>query len=228
MRSMCGVESPVSVSKPSRRSPSLKTNCAGSRASCGTGYGWTSQVADRKRRMAVDQAHARHHRTGWPNATERAVGEIHRQIVTASEARHAACVIVMLVRDEDGGEIGGLEPQAPEPHHRFARLKPQSTRIRVVPDSTMSPLPSLPLPSEAKRITSLQLLVKQRQDPVRGRRLLPHALLVEDVDLGALAHVFHVHPILLLSSACRCCSRIEAARASRLFSALLLSISGSM
>ncbi|MNC91335.1 hypothetical protein D3C83_75770 [compost metagenome] len=42
MVTICGVAAPASVSTPSVALPSLKTNCAGSRASCGTGYGRTS------------------------------------------------------------------------------------------------------------------------------------------------------------------------------------------
>src|SRR3977135_2355583 len=42
--------------------------------------------------------------------------------------------------------------------------KPQSISTRVVPASTSRPLPSLPLPRQAKR-TLLELILEQRKDP---------------------------------------------------------------
>src|SRR6202790_4960556 len=42
--------------------------------------------------------------------------------------------------------------------------KPQSMSTRVVPASTSRPLPSLPLPRQAKR-TLLELILEQRKDP---------------------------------------------------------------
>src|SRR6187455_656965 len=58
---------------------------------------------------------------------------------------------------------------------------PQSIMTREPPASTTSPLPSLPLPNDAKRISvraSLQLVLEQREDPVARRRLVRRALWV--------------------------------------------------
>src|SRR4051794_35876703 len=94
----------------------------------------------------------------------------------------------------------GARPSLPRRRSVSAMLKPQSTRMRVAPDSTMRPLPSLPLPIDAKRInlSSLQLIVKQREDAIRGGRTLRRAVLVEHVHFGALAFIFHQHAILLV------------------------------
>src|SRR6187455_2508374 len=58
---------------------------------------------------------------------------------------------------------------------------PQSIMTREAPASTTSPLPSLPLPNDAKRISPralLELVLEERQDPVARRRLVRRALRV--------------------------------------------------
>src|ERR1700730_2466721 len=49
--------------------------------------------------------------------------------------------------------------------------KPQSISTRVAPASTRRPLPSLPLPRQAKR-TLLELILEQREDPFAVRRIV--------------------------------------------------------
>ena len=67
----------------------------------------------------------------------------------ASEACHAADVIVVLVRDDDRGQMFGRNAEAASRRVTSDKPNPQSSRMRVVRTSTISALPWLPLPSEA-------------------------------------------------------------------------------
>jgi hypothetical protein len=66
-------------------------------------------------------------------------------------------MVVMLVGYQDGVDRGGLYIASGETLKGVAQSKAQSARMRVPSTSTNRPLPSLPLPSDAKRITSDQL-----------------------------------------------------------------------
>src|SRR5450432_258168 len=74
---------------------------------------------------------------------------------------------------------------------------PQSIMMRVEPASTTSPLPSLPLPIEAKRINDLhrfallELVLEQREDLLARRRFVGDAariLHADDADRGCLGN----------------------------------------
>src|SRR4029453_5141132 len=68
---------------------------------------------------------------------------------------------------------------------------PQSIRMRVVPASTTRPLPSLPLPIEAKRTASglLQLVLEQRQDFLARGRAVGHATRILHADNAVLCRL---------------------------------------
>src|SRR6188474_141487 len=73
----------------------------------------------------------------------------------------------------------GARPRRPRRVAVSRTPNPQSIMTREVPASTTSPLPSLPLPNDAKRISvraSLQLVLEQREDPVARRRLVRRTL----------------------------------------------------
>src|SRR5690349_5773234 len=80
--------------------------------------------------------------------------------------------------------------------------KPQSIRMRVSPTSTTRPLPSLPLPNEAKRTPAprrlLQLVAQQREDALARLRAIriPRRILHAHRALGRRAFG-HLDPILL-------------------------------
>src|SRR5687767_568859 len=76
-------------------------------------------VADRERAVAVDHGYAREHRLVSTERDQRAVGEIHRKIVATRQAPDAAGVVIVLVGDQDRGEIAGLETEPREPRNRF-------------------------------------------------------------------------------------------------------------
>src|SRR3989304_6448740 len=91
--------------------------------------------------------------------------------------------------------------------------KPQSSSSRLAPASTTRPLPSLPLPSEAKRTLGsfthqgkrsarafnqlLQLLVQQRQYFPCSLGLVRLAFLADHFDLARRFLVPDLHPVLL-------------------------------
>src|SRR3990172_666365 len=91
------------------------------------------------------------------------------------------------------------------------REKPQSSSRRVGPASTTSPLPSLPLPSDAKRTTLppcpvpdspacqdlLQLRVQKRQYLPRRLGLVRLTFLAEHLDLARVFLVLDLHSVLL-------------------------------
>src|SRR5262245_49241935 len=93
--------------------------------------------------------------------------------------------------------LSGERPRRPSLAAVADKLKPQSSRTRVSPASTTRALPSLPLPSEAKRIASragsasalFQLLLQQGQDAARRRGSRLVALGIQYLDLAALGGV---------------------------------------
>src|SRR5258708_28170971 len=99
----------------------------------------------------------------------------------------------------------GRRPSRASRRSASRKLKPQSTRTRVAPQapadariSTIALLPLLPLPSDAKRSNLLlQLLVEEREDALRGLRVLRGAVLVEDVDQARVLLLLHLDPVLL-------------------------------
>src|SRR4029453_7196566 len=78
---------------------------------------------------------------------------------------------------------------------------PQSMRMRVVPASTTSPLPSLPLPIDAKRISaarrSLQLILEQREDLLAVLRLVGRPGRVLHAHDGRRCFLDDLDPVLL-------------------------------
>ena len=81
------------------------------------------EIADDERRMAVDETDVRQHRARRAEGHQRAIGQIDRKMVTARKPRDAAGMIVVLVRDEDGGEIARREAQAAEPRSRLLEIE---------------------------------------------------------------------------------------------------------
>ena len=82
-----------------------------------------------------------------------AAREVHRDRVALGEARDAAEVVVVLVGDARCRR--GRRARGPTRSRRAfvsAIVKPQSIITRVLPHSTTSALPELPLPSEVKRM----------------------------------------------------------------------------
>src|SRR3954471_13591511 len=78
---------------------------------------------------------------------------------------------------------------------------PQSMSTVVVPmrssDCTTRQLPLEPLASEAKRSNLLQLLLQQREDALRGARVVGAAVLIEHVHLACSARLRHLNTVLL-------------------------------
>ena len=70
------------------------------------------EVADHEGRVAVDQRSRAASSRRAADRDERAVGELDRNVVAPREARDAAGVIVVLVGDQDRGEIGRREAEA--------------------------------------------------------------------------------------------------------------------
>src|SRR5512143_904636 len=75
--------------------------------------------------------------------------------------------------------------------------KPQSIRTLVRPACTTSPLPSLPLPSEAKRTPLLQLILEEPKDLPAVRALVGRTVRVLDADEGPRVRLHHEDPVLL-------------------------------
>ena len=87
---------------------------------------------------------------------QRAERQPHRRAVARGERRHAADMIAVLVRDEDRGDRSPASRPSRARRATVSRMpKPQSISTRVPPASTTRPLPSLPLPREAKRTSGL-------------------------------------------------------------------------
>src|SRR2546423_6879031 len=76
------------------------------------------------------------------------------------------------------------------------RPKPQSISTRVEPASTRRPLPSLPLPRQAKR-TLLQLILEQGEDPLAVRRAVRGARGILHCHQAARIGLRHHHAVLL-------------------------------
>ena len=119
---MCAVAQPVSVSTPRRRAPSLNTYWAGSRASCGTGKGCTS-IAPMHTHAYPSMRCSSTPSSKAPTAPQRPGGRPDRQRELAREPRDAAEVVVVLVGDQDGGNLLGLHPQAGEAAHGLAQAE---------------------------------------------------------------------------------------------------------
>src|SRR3569833_1735361 len=168
MASICGVLQPVSVSTPRRRLPSPNTYCTGSRASCGTGNGWIS------RSSTANAAWLSISRTVSPSrscalASVPAVSRTGNLCLRASRPTPpiwslSSCVTTMPARSQTSSFNRASRAML------SASPKPQSINTRVEPASTTRPLPSLPLPRLANRITpvpaSLQLVVQQLDDAI--------------------------------------------------------------
>jgi hypothetical protein len=80
--------------------------------------------------------------------------QIHRQLVTSGKSEDAANVISMFVRHHDRVKSAGAAPNLASLVVAARVEKPQSSSTFVSPASTIRALPLLPLPSDAKRITS--------------------------------------------------------------------------
>src|SRR5512137_1464622 len=75
----------------------------------------------------------------------------------------------------------GASPSRPRRVAAPRTPNPQSISTRVPPDSTTSPLPSLPLPRDAKRMRAaplLELIAQERGDLLAGRALVGGAVRV--------------------------------------------------
>src|SRR5687767_1159606 len=96
----------------------------------------------------------------------------------------------------------GERPRRSRRSRVSAMVNPQSIITRVLPLSTTSPLPELPLPRDAKRsATLLELVVEQRQDLLAGARRVRGALRVLHGHLRhARARVGHVDAELRLAA----------------------------
>src|SRR3569623_1797485 len=168
MASICGVLQPVSVSTPRRRLPSPNSYCTGSRASGGTGNGWIS------RSSTANTAWLSITRTVTPSrscamASVPAVSHTGNLCLRASRPTPpiwslCSCVTTMPARSQASSFNRASRAML------SASPKPQSISTRVEPASTTRPLPSLPLPRLANRITpvpaSLQFVVQQLDDAI--------------------------------------------------------------
>ena len=142
---------------------------------------------------------------------ERAVREIDRKVVAAREARDAAGVVVVLVRDQDRGEIArargrGARDAVTVSDDVETAIDQNAGGAGLDDEAVAFAAAAQRCEAHQSRI-SLQLIVEQREDAVRRRRLLARAFLVEHVHFGALAHVLHEHAILLVLLRDRCCPR---------------------
>ena len=100
------------MSTPSFQTPSVTTNCTGSRASCGTGNGSDLEVADDETIMAVEAVHVGHAGHAFAHRGQRPEGEPHRNAMARREGRNAADVIGVFVRDDNGVEGFGRNADA--------------------------------------------------------------------------------------------------------------------
>src|SRR5512143_1628668 len=189
--SICGVVHPTSVSTPSVRLPSPNTNCTGSRASCGTGNGWISSPSTAK--------------AAWLSITRTATPSRSCAIASVPAVSHTgslclrasrptppiwslcSCVTTMPARSP------GCKPSRASRATLSASPKPQSISTRVAFASTSRPLPSLPLPRLANRITpapaSLQFFVQQIDDAIPRLVVGRLAVGASDADPALLARL---------------------------------------
>src|SRR4029077_5227606 len=95
----------------------------------------------------------------------------------------------------------GARPKRPRRRAVPRTPNPQSISIRVPPASTTRPLPSLPLPREAKRMPCaaplLELVAQEREDLLAGCALVGGAVRVLNGHEAARIGFRDVDPVLL-------------------------------
>ena len=197
--STCAVGAPMSVSTPRRAVPSESTNCTGSRASCGTVKGMTSIAAERLALPPVDEHHA-HPFSDLAlglQGEHGAVGEVDHDAVRGGEVEHAAGVVAVLVRDEDAGDVGGLEAEARAAALGVAQVEAaveQHPRALGFGDQAVSAAAARERSEAKQRYFSCSWSSARMRCAVVS---LGAAVLVEDVHHARFLFLPHLHAVLL-------------------------------